>query len=106
LAAVFEVCGVPAKGLPEFDARSLELGRRHTSGKEDYTCTLTPGDMLKVIIDLGEDPKKVVFFMPDGTGSCRFGQYHRYCRLILDELGFEDTSVYAPQTSRRFFIRS
>ncbi len=103
VAAAFEACGVAAKVLPESDARTLELGRRHTSGKECYPCALTTGDMLKVLLDQGEDPKKAAFFMPGGTGPCRFGQYHRYHRLVLDELGFYDTPIYAPDQSEVFY---
>jgi predicted CoA-substrate-specific enzyme activase len=103
VAAAFEACGVPAKVLPESDGRTLELGRRHTSGKECYPCALTTGDMLKVLVDQGEDPQKAAFFMPGGTGPCRFGQYHRYHRLVLDELGFADTPIYAPDQSEVFY---
>lgn len=99
VAAAFQACGVDAQVLPESDARTLELGRRHTSGKECYPCALTTGDMLKLLMDSGQDPAKVAFFMPGGTGPCRFGQYHRYHRLVLDELGYHDTPIYAPDQS-------
>ena len=99
VAAAFKACGVEARVLPESDSRTLELGRRHTSGKECYPCALTTGDMLKLLLDSGVQPSQVAFFMPGGTGPCRFGQYHRYHRLVLDELGFHDTPIYAPDQS-------
>ncbi|MFH1033797.1 MAG: acyl-CoA dehydratase activase, partial [Pseudomonadota bacterium] len=99
VAAAFRACGVQAHVLPESDARTLELGRRHTSGKECYPCALTTGDMLKLLMDGGVEPSQVAFFMPGGTGPCRFGQYHRYHRLVLDELGYRDTPIYAPDQS-------
>jgi predicted CoA-substrate-specific enzyme activase len=99
VAAAFNACQVDAMVLPKSDERTLELGRRHTSGKECYPCALTTGDMLKLLLDKDADPEKVALFMPSGTGPCRFGQYHRFHRLILDELGFEKVPIYAPDQS-------
>ncbi len=103
VAAAFRACGVQAQVLPPSDARTLELGRRHTSGKECYPCALTTGDMLKLLMDDGVDPDRVALFMPSGTGPCRFGQYHRYHRMVLDELGFEQVPIYAPDQSEKFY---
>ncbi len=103
VAAAFQGLGGEAEMLPESDQRTLELGRRHTSGKECYPCALTTGDMLKLLIDEKADPAKVAFFMPGGTGPCRFGQYHRYHRLVLDELGFSEALVYSPDQSEVFY---
>ena len=103
VAAAFEACGGHAVVLPESDQRTLELGRRHTSGKECYPCALTTGDLLKLLIDEGAPPDKTAFFMPGGTGPCRFGQYHRYHRLVLDELGFNQVRIYSPDQSETFY---
>ncbi|MCB2227134.1 MAG: hypothetical protein KQH53_10700 [Desulfarculaceae bacterium] len=103
VAAAFEACGGHAVVLPDSDQRTLELGRRHTSGKECYPCALTTGDLLKLLIDEGAPPDKTAFFMPGGTGPCRFGQYHRYHRLVLDELGFEQVRIYSPDQSETFY---
>jgi predicted nucleotide-binding protein (sugar kinase/HSP70/actin superfamily) len=34
--------------------------------------------------------------MPTGKGPCRFGQYHRYHRQVLDRLGLERVEILAP----------
>ena len=99
IAAAFRACGVDAHSLPESDERTLELGRRYTSGRECYPCALTTGDMLRALIDDKVDQDRAVFFMPSGTGPCRFGQYHRFHRLVLDELGFENVPIFAPDQS-------
>ena len=96
LAAAYRACGVEAEVLPEPDHVSLELGRKLTSGKECYPCILTTGDMAKRAKAPDFAPEKAAFFMPSGQGPCRFGQYHRYHRMILDELGFPDVPIYAP----------
>lgn len=96
LVAAFEACGAEAEGLPESDAESLELGRRLTSGKECYPLILTTGDLAKLVRRPDFNPDKSAFFMPSASGPCRFGQYRRYHRLVLDELGFPQVPVYSP----------
>jgi predicted nucleotide-binding protein (sugar kinase/HSP70/actin superfamily) len=34
--------------------------------------------------------------MPSGKGPCRFGQYHRYHRQVLDKLGLDHVEVLSP----------
>jgi len=99
-AAAMQHYGVRGQALPAPDAESLELGRRHTSGKECYPCILTTGDIVKKTRDADFDPCKSCFFMPTGCGPCRFGQYNRHHRMVLDELGLADVPmVLLDQTS-------
>ncbi|MCX7704441.1 MAG: acyl-CoA dehydratase activase-related protein, partial [Planctomycetota bacterium] len=95
LAAAIRSAGIPSKHIPLSDEKSLELGRRYTSGKECYPCVITTGDMLKIVFSPGFNPKEHCFLMPDARGPCRFGQYNRFHRLLLDELGYEDVPVIA-----------
>ncbi len=103
LAAAFQACGIDAEVMPMPDEESLKLGRRYTSGRECYPAILTTGDMVKTVRKKGFDPEKSAFFMPSGNGPCRFGQYNRYHRLILDELGFKNVPVYAPDQDGTFY---
>ncbi len=103
LVSAFEACGAEAEALPESDAETLELGRRLTSGKECYPLILTTGDLAKMVRRPDFDPEKSAFFMPSGDGPCRFGQYHRYHRLVLDELGYPQVPVYAPEQSENMY---
>ncbi len=103
LASAFRACGVKAEVLPEPDEESLELGRKWTSGKECYPTILTTGDLLKLINRPDFDPEKSVFFMPDGSGPCRFGQYNRLHRKILRDLGITNLPIYSPQQDVEFY---
>ncbi len=96
LAASFRKQGVEAEVTPPADSLTVSLGRKHTSGKECYPCTITTGDMVKIVTAPGFDPDRAAFFMPSGTGPCRFGQYNMLQRLVLDELGFQSVPIYAP----------
>ncbi len=102
-AAAFTRFGIPAEVLPESDSLTLEYGRRFTSGKECYPCIVTTGDMVKKCLAPDFDPQRSAFFMPSGTGPCRFGQYNRLQRLVLKELGFENVPVISPNQGRQFY---
>jgi predicted nucleotide-binding protein (sugar kinase/HSP70/actin superfamily) len=89
--------------MDESDEETVQLGRKYTIGKECYPCILTTGDMLKTANRPDFDPAASGFFMPSGRGPCRFGQYHRLHRLVLDEHGFENVPIYAPNQDEKLY---
>ena len=96
LAAAFRACGVDAEVLPESDEETVRIGRQYSSGRECYPLALTTGDMIKATRRPGFDADRSAFFMPTGKGPCRFGQYHRYHRQVLDRLGLERVEILSP----------
>jgi predicted CoA-substrate-specific enzyme activase len=103
VAAAFKACGVDADVFPESDEETLYWGRKLTSGKECYPCILTTGDMVKLVKDPQFDHQRAAFFMPSGNGPCRFGQYHRFHRLVLDDLGFHHVPIYSPNQDETLY---
>ena len=103
LAAAFRRSGLPAEVIPESDEDSLELGRRHTLGKECLPAIVTTGDMVKMVLQPDFDPDRTAFFMPSGSGPCRFGHYHTLHRLILDELGYPEVPIVSPNQGKSFY---
>jgi len=103
VAAAFRACGVDADVFPESDEETLYWGRKLTSGKECYPCILTTGDMVKLVKDPHFDHSRAAFFMPSGNGPCRFGQYHRFHRLVLDDLGFHHVPIYSPNQDETLY---
>jgi predicted CoA-substrate-specific enzyme activase len=93
LAAAMRHGGVDAEPLPESDELTLETGRKYTTGKECYPSIITTGDIVKKTLAPDFDPDKAAFFMPAASGPCRFGQYNRLHRLILDELGLQQVPI-------------
>ncbi|MFH1647957.1 MAG: acyl-CoA dehydratase activase [Chloroflexota bacterium] len=93
LAAAMRHCGVDAEALPESDEHTLEIGRKYTTGKECYPSIITTGDIVKKTQSPDFDPEHAAFFMPAASGPCRFGQYNRLHRLILDELGLPQVPI-------------
>jgi predicted CoA-substrate-specific enzyme activase len=103
LAACFRAHGQPAEVIPIADEAALLQGRVFTSGKECLPCTITTGDMLKLLKSEGADPKRAAFFMPAASGPCRFGMYSCLHRLVLKYAGVEDVPVIAPNQDSSFY---
>ncbi len=103
LAAAFERCGINAEVLPESNRQTIEIGKKYVSGKECYPCAVTTGDMVKKALSPDFQPENSAFFMPSGSGPCRFGQYNIFHRLVLDNLGYKNVPIYAPNQDTTFY---
>ncbi|HSB30763.1 MAG TPA: acyl-CoA dehydratase activase, partial [Candidatus Sulfobium mesophilum] len=103
IAAAFNYCGVDAEVLEESSKDAVDIGRKFVSGKECYPCAVTTGDMVKKISEPGFVPEKSAFFMPSGSGPCRFGQYNIFHRLVIKELGYEEIPVFSPNQDENFY---
>jgi len=103
LAAAFKACGVSAEVLPPPDDETLYWGRQYTSGKECFPCIVTTGDMVKYTKRPDFDRDRVAFFMGGSGGPCRFGQYNTLQRMVLDDLGYPDVPIYAPNQAASFY---
>ncbi len=104
LAAAFRHCGQDAEVMPIGDEETLRWGRKYTSGKECLPCIITTGDMLKILNKPGFDPDRAAFFMPSGSGPCRFGQYNCLQRLVIKQAGLPNTiPIVAPNQDSNFY---
>ena len=101
--AAFEAVGVPAVVMDEPDDETLAWGRKFTTGKECYPCIVTTGDMVKYAKRPDFDPERTLFFMPAGSGPCRFGQYNMLHRVVLAELGLGDVPVFSPNQGKTLY---
>ncbi len=103
LAAAFRSRGLDAEVLPPSDDVSLGLGRRFTTGKECVPCVVTAGDMIRQLHQDGVNPDEVAFFMPSGTGPCRFGNYNALHKIVLQEYGFHQVPIFAPNQDTQMY---
>lgn len=103
LAAAFEKAGVPAEVLPESDRETQDIGMRYVSGKECYPCLVTTGDMVRKTMQPDFRPEESAFFMPSGTGPCRFGQYNVFHTQVLESIGLDNVPVLAPNQDKDFY---
>ncbi len=103
LGAALKRCGVRSEVLPPPDGKTLELGARFVSGKECYPYMVTTGDMLKKVYSADFRPGEAAFFMPSGTGPCRFGQYNVFHKHVLEEIGLPEVPIFAPNQDAGFY---
>jgi len=103
LASAFQHCGINAEVLPESDKETADMGRKYVSDKGCYPCTVTTGDMIKKVMQPDFIPGKSAFFMPSGTGPCRFGQYNVFHRMVLDSIGYADVPIFSPNQDTTFY---
>ncbi|MEK9148820.1 MAG: acyl-CoA dehydratase activase-related protein, partial [Candidatus Desantisbacteria bacterium] len=103
LASAFSACGVQAEVMPPSNEESVFWGRKHTTGRECYPAIITTGDMVRQLKMENFDPENSCFFMGGSSGPCRFGQYSMLQRLILDDFGYTNVPIYAPNQAKNFF---
>jgi predicted nucleotide-binding protein (sugar kinase/HSP70/actin superfamily) len=94
-AALLKGCGMNAVAHRESDEAILKLGRANTSCKECLPLILTTGTLLSYIQN-GKRPDEVlVYFMPTGSGPCRFGQYSIFMEDLIRRLEIPDVAMFA-----------
>jgi predicted nucleotide-binding protein (sugar kinase/HSP70/actin superfamily) len=96
LAAAIRGAGGKAEMLPPSDEKTLELGRKYSSGKECHPFIVTAGDFTKKMEEPGFDPDTSAFFMPSASGPCRFGNYHKAHKIIFERLGYKNIAILSP----------
>jgi predicted nucleotide-binding protein (sugar kinase/HSP70/actin superfamily) len=62
----------------------------------------TTGSFVKKLQEPGADPSKMIFFMPDHNGPCRFGQYNQFHRILFDRLGFKEAELLTPSNDTSY----
>jgi predicted nucleotide-binding protein (sugar kinase/HSP70/actin superfamily) len=94
-AAILQGYGLNAKAAPESDEAILKLGRANTSCKECLPLILTTGTLLSYIHNGRRPDEVLVYFMPTGSGPCRFGQYYIFMEDLVRRLQIPDVAVLA-----------
>ena len=94
-AAILQGYGLNAKAAPESDEAILKLGRASTSCKECLPLILTTGTLLSYIHNGRRQDEVLVYFMPTGSGPCRFGQYYIFMEDLVRRLQIPDVALLA-----------
>lgn len=102
VAAAARSCGIPSEVLPKQTEEDLATGRKYTSSKECFPMICTTGSFVKKLQEPGADPSKMIFFMPDHNGPCRFGQYNQFHRILFDKLGYKDAELLTPSNDTSY----
>jgi predicted CoA-substrate-specific enzyme activase len=102
ISAAARSCGIPSEVLPKQTEEDMAIGRKYTSSKECFPMICTTGSFVKKLQEPGADPSKMIFFMPDHNGPCRFGQYNQFHRILFDKLGFRDAELLTPSNDTSY----
>ncbi|MDI3517146.1 MAG: hypothetical protein PWP09_1212 [Thermotogota bacterium] len=89
LAAAFERFGVRTHVCPPPDHEEFRLGRGNSLSKECLPLQLTLGSLIRYLQGY-RDEELTVYFMPQTSGPCRFGQYNVYINLWLKNNRIDD----------------
>ncbi|MGQ9534938.1 MAG: acyl-CoA dehydratase activase [bacterium] len=103
LCSAMRFTGIDAEVLEAPNDESVIMGRQYTTGRECLPAIITAGDMLKKIKSSDFSPNHSSFFMAQGSGPCRFGQYYKLHRIILNKMGLSDIPIYAPNQGPSLF---
>jgi predicted CoA-substrate-specific enzyme activase len=95
LAAAFRGVGYNTRALPPADEGILKIGRGHASCKECLPLILTTGALMDYIRNQKTADEIVVYFMPTGSGPCRFGQYQIFMANLVKKLGIPDVAFFS-----------
>ena len=90
---VFQGLGYHARAHNPSDETVLKLGRANTTCKECLPLILTTGTLLNYIQNEKEKNEILVYFMPTGSGPCRFGQYCNFMEDLIERLEIPDVAI-------------
>lgn len=95
IAAAFSSIGFHAHAHEPSNEAILKLGRGHTTCKECLPLILTTGTLLDYVQNRKKVDETVIYFMPTGSGPCRFGQYHIFMEDLIAKLRIADVAIFA-----------
>lgn len=95
VAAAFKSIGFHIYPHEPSNESILKLGRGNTSCKECLPLILTTGILLDYIRTRRRPDEVVLYFMPTGSGPCRFGQYHIFMEDLVNKLQIPDVAMFS-----------
>ncbi|MFC1886627.1 acyl-CoA dehydratase activase-related protein, partial [Thermodesulfobacteriota bacterium] len=95
LASIFRGKGFNAKMHRPADEAVLKLGRANTYCKECLPLILTTGTLLDYIQNEKLDDEILVYFMPTGSGPCRFGQYAVFMEDLVKRFEIPNVAMFS-----------
>ena len=94
-SAAFRHIGINSEPVPLATMETLKIGRANTSCKECLPLILNAGAMMEYYHTKKPADEKTLFFMVQGTGPCRFGQYHVYMEDLMKRERLENIGIYS-----------
>lgn len=95
MASSIRAMGFNAEAMPISDRETLQIARRHTSGKECVPSHLVLGSALKYFASEKYRKEELyLLFVPITSGPCRTGQYYIFMENLFRDLGLENVVIF------------
>ena len=95
VAAVFGGSGFNVYAHEPSNDAILKLGRGNTTCKECLPLILTTGTLLNYLQHHKRPDEVVLYFMPTGSGPCRFGQYYIFMEDLVRKLKIPNVAMFS-----------
>lgn len=92
-ASALRSIGYNAIALPESNSEILRYGRTNTSGKECLPLILCVGSLIDYIENRWDGKQRIAFFIVQGAGNCRLGQYPVFMRELIRKKRLKDVAT-------------
>ena len=103
LAAVMRRAGIQCIALPAPGQREHKLGQAHSNCKECLPLQLTVGSLLRYFKEQKPAPEEqLVYFMPETSGPCRFGQYQVFINQLIRRLNITNVSTLSLNSANSY----
>ncbi len=100
--AALRYCDIDAITCPRPGKEELKRGRANSTSKECLPLQLTLGSLLRYLDEREDDNEILVYFMPEASGPCRFGQYNVLMNNLIREKKIEDVAFLTLSASNGY----
>lgn len=101
-AAAVRSMGFNAIAMPEGTPQILKYGRQNTSGKECLPLILCAGSMINYLENHWNGTDYIAYFIVQGAGDCRLGQYPVILRNIINRKRLRNVTPMALSNEEGF----
>lgn len=91
-----KTAGYEVEMLDETNPASIDLGRNHTVTNEYFSLAALLGDLLWTLKSENGSGKKTTLLLPQNEGAEVDGQYSRFIRTKLNEVGLDRIDILSP----------
>ena len=95
MGAAVRSLGINAEAMPVATAKTIQIARAHSSGKECVPSHLVLGSALQFFFsEKYRKDELYLLFVPITTGPCRTGQYYVFYENLFRDLRLENVVVF------------
>jgi predicted nucleotide-binding protein (sugar kinase/HSP70/actin superfamily) len=102
LVAAMRYTGIDAASVPPPGPEELNLGKQNASCRECLPYLLNVGSLHRYVRDQQHSAEKLLYFMPEADGPCRFGQYSEALRNMIEKDGIGPIEVISPTSNNGY----